>query len=148
MDPAAFWRLIGTIDRTALRDADEEGAVEPLVEALAQCSETDIQDFENLLAQVLFEIDGRAYADQAGESGQSDDGFLYGRCYVVAQGKKHYDAVKADPTKMPKSSDEWCESLLYVASQAWAAATGNSEEDWDHQTSVSWESGSNQAAWP
>jgi Protein of unknown function (DUF4240) len=148
MDQSAFWRLIGKIDRAALRDGDDEGAVEPLVEALAGCGEADIREFENLLSQCLYDIDGQAYADQAGQSGQSGDGFLYARCYVVAKGRKHYDAVRADPTKMPKSLDEWCESLLYVAPQAWAAATGNDEEAWDHDTPVSYETGSNKANWP
>ena len=148
MDQAAFWRLIDKIDRDALRDGDEEGAVEPLIEALAEHPESDIRDFENILAQCLFDIDGEVYADEAGESGQSADGFLYARCYVVARGKKHYDLVKADPSKMPKSLDEWCEALLYVAQQAWAAATGNDEEAWDHDAPVSYETGSNKANWP
>lgn len=147
MDHSSFWRLIAKIDRDALRDGDEEGAVEPLGEALAECSEAEIHAFENILAQCLYDIDGKVYADEAEESGQSDDCFLYARCYVVAQGKQHYEAVKADPTKMPKSLDHWCESLLYVAQRAWAAATGEDEESWDHQSPVSYETGSNKANW-
>jgi hypothetical protein len=118
-----------------------------LVEALAEYGEAEIKQFEDILAQCLHDIDGRAYADQAGVSGQSSDGFLYARCYVVARGKKHYDSVKADPTRMPKSLDEWCESLLFVAQQAWAAATGEDEESWDHHAPVSYETGSVKANW-
>lgn len=147
MDQTAFWKLIAKIDRSALRDGDEEGAVEPLVEALAECDEADIRAFENHLTQCLYDIDGQTYADQAGESGRSGDGFLYARCYVVAKGKKHYDALKADPSQMPKSLDEWCEPLLYVAQRAWASATGNNEEAWDHAAPVSYETGSNKANW-
>ena len=148
MDQSEFWRLIGKIDRSALRDGDDDGAVEPLIEALAEYPEPEIKEFESILAQCLYDIDGENYADQAGESGQSGDGFLYARCYVVARGKKHYDAVKADPAKMPKSLDEWCESLLYVAQRAWAAATGEDEESWDHDAPVSYETGCNKANWP
>ena len=148
MDQSEFWRLIGEIDRDALGDGDDEGAVEPLVEALTQHADTGIKEFENILAQCLYDLDGQAYADQAGDSGQSDDAFLYARCYVVASGKKQYDSVKADPTKMPKSLDEWCESLLYVAQQAWAVTTGRDEESWDHHAPVSYETGSNKANWP
>ena len=148
MDRSEFWRLIWEIDRDALRDGDDEGAVEPLAEALTQHAEADIKEFENILAQCLYDLDGQAYADQAGESGHSDDGFLYARCYVVASGKKHYDSVKADQTKMPKSLDEWCESLLYVAQKAWSAATGRDEESWDHHAPVSYETGSNNTNWP
>jgi hypothetical protein len=89
MDQSAFWRLIEKIDRRELSDGDEDGAVEQLVEALAEYGEAEIKEFENTLAQCLYDIDGPAYADQAGESGQSADGFLYARCYVVARGKKH-----------------------------------------------------------
>jgi hypothetical protein len=147
MDQSTFWRLIAKIDQDALREGDEEGAVEPLGEALAECTPADIHEFENILAQRLFDIDGEVYADEAEESGQSDDGFLYARCFVVAQGKQQYDAVKADPTKMPKSLDQWCESLLYVSQRAWAAATGEDEEAWDHLPPVSYETGSNRANW-
>ena len=147
MDQSNFWRLIAKIDQGALRDGDEEGAVEPLAEALGECSEGDIKEFENILAQCLYDIDGEVYADEAEESGQSGDGFLYARCFVVAQGKQHYDEVKADPTKMPKSLDQWCESLLYVSQRAWAVATGEDEESWDHHAPVSYETGSNKANW-
>jgi len=147
MNQSEFWRLIGKIDLGALCDGDEEGAVKPLGEALAECSEGEIHEFENILAQCLYDIDGEVYADEAEESGQSGDGFLYARCFVVAKGKQHYDAVKADPTKMPKSLDEWCESLLYVSQRAWAVATGEDEESWDHQSPVSYETGSNSANW-
>ena len=36
-------------------------------------------DFEEALAQKLYAIDGEAYAQNAGESGCSDDAFLYAR---------------------------------------------------------------------
>jgi uncharacterized protein DUF4240 len=136
--------LIGKIDRDALRDDDEEAAIEPLVEALGERGEDEIKSFEDMLAQYLFDIDGKAWADEAGKSGQSDDGFLYVRYDVVAMGKKFYDKVKADSKKMPK--DAWCESLLLAAQQAWGAA-GKDEESWDHQALVSNESGSNKVNW-
>jgi hypothetical protein len=95
----------------------------------------------------LYDLDGEVYADHAGESGESGDAFLYARCYVVAKGKQHYESVKADPTMMPKSLDQWCEALLNVASKAWAIATGKDEEDWDHDSPLSYETGSNKANW-
>jgi hypothetical protein len=147
MDQSTFWRLVSKIDRGALREGDEEGAVEPLVEALSQLAEAEIGAFEDQLAQCLFDLDGRQYADQAGESGQSGDGFLYARCYVVARGKKYFEGVKASPERMPKSTEDWCESLLYAARQAWAMSTGNDEDDWDHLSPVSYETGSNRAQW-
>jgi hypothetical protein len=147
MDRSTFWKLISRIDRSALRDGDEEGAVEPLVEALSEQGEQEIRSFEDHLSQVLYDLDGESFANEAGDSGQSGDGFLYARCFVVACGQKNYEAVKTDPAKMSKSIEDWCESLLYVASCAWAQATGNDEEEWDHIAPVSYETGSNQSLW-
>lgn len=48
---------------------------------------------------------------------------------------------------MPQSLDHWCESLLYVAGEAWARKTGSDAADWNRETSVSFETGSNTAKW-
>lgn len=130
MTEGEFWSLIALIDRSALESGDEDAAVEPLIDALSGTAEDEIRQFEDRLARLLYDIDGKAYADQAGESGQSDDGFLYVRCYVVASGEQYYKSVTSDPAAMPKSVDQWCESLLYVGGRAWAIATDNDEAAW------------------
>jgi hypothetical protein len=147
MDRAGFWRLVATVDRAALAAVDDAAAVQPLIDELATRDEREIGDFEEQLAQVLHALDGRVFAEHAGESGDSSDGFLYARCYVVACGEQHYAEVLADPSAMPQSVDEWCESLLYVASRAWARRTGRTEDEWSFATSVSFETGSNTAGW-
>jgi hypothetical protein len=144
MDDAAFWKLVSRIDREALGDGDEEGAVEPLVAALTALPPPQIEAFDEALARKLHAIDGRAYADAAGESGGSGDGFLYARCFVVAQGRKHYEDVLADPRLMPTSVDDWCEALLFVTQQAYEAATGN---EWTYDASVDIETGANAELW-
>ena len=131
------------VDRDVLLD-DEEEAVEPLVNALAKVSPEDIGGFAEVLAQRLYALDGRKYADEAGESKGSDDAFLYARCFVVAQGESYYRSVLADPTRMPKSLQQWCEPLLEVASIAHEGATGEPRE---FETSVSYETGSHRAQW-
>lgn len=147
MNPDGFWKLIKLVDIQTLDDGDEESALEKLTATLATLNEEQQQGFEERMAQLLYDLDGKIYADNAGQSGQSGDGFLYCRCYVVAQGKKFYEAVLANPAKMPKSLDQWCESLLYVAQRAWVEATGNDEDEWGYIPSVSYESGSNKEAW-
>ena len=147
MDLDDFWELIKTVDVKTLDDGDEEGAIEELTTELAALGEEQIRGFEECLARLLHNLDGRAYAENAGKSGESGDGFLYCRCYVVARGRKFYEAALANPAKMPKSLDHWCESLLFVAQNAWAEATGKDPEDWDHHASVDYETGSNKAAW-
>ena len=147
MTEPEFWQLIGLIDTTALDDGDEDEAVAPLQAALITRPEADLFAFEELLSQTLYAIDGEAFADQAGDSGNSDDAFLYARCYVVAKGQAFYEAVKSDPARMPKSIDEWCESLLSTHCVAWAEQTGNDQEDFPFTASVSYETGSNAGLW-
>lgn len=147
MDRAQFWRLIGVVDRGALGRSDDDAAVQPLIDELAKRHEAEIAAFEEQLAQVLYDLDGEIYAQSSGESGDSDDGFLYARCFVVACGEQNYRRVLENPSAMPQSLDEWCEALLYVASRAWAEKTGRDEEDWAFQASVSYETGSNATKW-
>jgi hypothetical protein len=54
VDEAKFWKLIDSIDRDALHEGDDEGAVEPLVAALEQCTAGEIEQFESQLAQRLY----------------------------------------------------------------------------------------------
>ncbi|TMN20405.1 DUF4240 domain-containing protein [Pseudoxanthomonas sp. X-1] len=147
MDIDEFWKLMGRVDLAALEAGDEDEALSSVGSALAAMDVTRIAGFQEQLAQVLFAIDGESYVRNAGDSGTSDDGFLYVRCYVVARGERYYVRVKAKPENMPKSIDQWCESLLYVASNAWAARTGGDPEDWEFEASVSYESGSNESLW-
>jgi len=142
-----FWQLVGLIDVGALEGGDEDEAIEPLRAALTAKSDAELFAFEETLSRKLYAIDGKRYADQAGDSGDSDDGFLYARCYVVARGQAFYDAVRSDPSRMPKSIEQWCEALLYPHRQAWAARTGGDPSDWPFEATVSYESASNRALW-
>lgn len=148
MDETEFWRLIGLIDVKALDEGDEDEAIRPLYEALIKKSEEELFAFEEQLALHLYAIDGEVYAENAGDSGGSDDAFLYARCYVVAKGRAFFGAVKADPTLMPKSIEQWCETLLYPHHHAWAHITGRDASAWPFFASVSYESGSNPDLWP
>ncbi len=147
MNNEEFWKLIALIDVDALDEGDEDTAVESLTEKLSTKNENEIGEFEEFLSQYLYRIDGKQWCNESGESSDSADGFLYARCYVVARGEEFFEAVLRSPDLMPKSSDEWAESLLYVAAQAWAEATGNEEEDFELFASVSSETGSNDAQW-
>lgn len=148
MTEQEFWKLIALIDVSALDEGCEDEAIEPLQAALNMKSESELFGFEEVLSQQLYAIDGEIFADNAGESAGSDDGFLYARCFVVAKGRAYYDAVQSDPACMPKSIEQWCESLLYPQRTAWAKQTGNDRFAWPFTASVSYESGSNAALWP
>ena len=147
MNNEEFWELVSLIDIEALDDGDEETALEGMTNALSNKNEREIGDFEELLAQHLFKLDGKKWCDESGESSDSSDGFLYARCYVVAKGQEFYEAVLRNPSLMPKSVDEWAEALLYVAVRAWTKATGKDENDFKLFPSVSYETGSNDVQW-
>jgi hypothetical protein len=147
MNDEKFWKLISLIDVQSLDQEDDEEAVEPLIQELSEKQENEIEQFDELLAQHLFKLDGKVWCGESGESKDSSDGFLYARCYVVAKGKEFYDSVLSDPKLMPKTCSEWAESLLYVAAQSWAEATGNDEEDFEFLPSLSYETGSNSGQW-
>ncbi|MFS8393102.1 DUF4240 domain-containing protein [Xanthomonas campestris] len=148
MENTQFWQLMKLVDRVALEDGEEDRAVLSLTSALTAMEVTSIEAFHEHLSQHLFAIDGEKYAANAGNSGESDDGFLYARCYVIARGEEYYFRVKQTPVEMQRSADQWCESLLYVAPNAWAARSGSDPSDWTFEATVSYESGSNPDLWP
>jgi hypothetical protein len=147
MNENEFWKLIDLIDVSALDAGDEDAAIKQLQNVLLTKAEEDLVGFEEQLALHLHAIDGEVYADNAGDSGGSDDGFLYARCYVVAKGKAYYDAVKSDPTRMPKSIEQWCEAILYPHREAWAQVNSTSASEWPFFASVSYETASNSELW-
>ena len=142
-----FWKSISLIDIEALDEGDEETAVEALSESISSNTEEEINQFYEILSQYLYKLDGKVWCDESGESSNSSDGFLYARCYVVAKGRDYYESVLNDPRLMPKSCEQWAESLIYVAGQAWGEVTGNDEEDYEFEPSVSYETGSNDNQW-
>jgi hypothetical protein len=143
MDERACWNLVRLVDVELVED-DEYAAVGALIDALAQSGSSEIANFEEHLAQRLYALDGRRYANEAGESSDSGDGFLYARCFVVAQGEEHYRRVLADPSLMPKSSDQWCEALITVGPTALERASGGAGKS---EITVSYETGSNRKQW-
>src|SRR5689334_18762266 len=101
MDDETFWSLI---DRFDWSKDDDDDIIEPAVVALALLPDSQILGFNQVLARKLYALDGRAWAQNAGEAvwwGAPDrlsvDAFLYARCLVVANGREFYDAVLADP---------------------------------------------------
>ena len=143
-----FWQHLEAIDREALMEGDEDSAIAPLEERLSTLMVPELELFEEHLAQCLYALDGSVYADESGESGDSDDGFLYARCFVVAQGRNQFEATLKNPELMPKTLDGWCEALLYPHRNAWARLTGRDASEWEFDSSVSYESGSNEDLWP
>lgn len=141
MDEDTFWNLIACVDSSG----EDESAVEPLVEALSGLTPEQIDAFQDRLVQCLYDIDGEEWSDACGAT---DEEFVHARCYAVAIGKDHYEAVLDDPGEMSDDFEEWAEALLFAAQRAWAKVTGEDEGAWEHDPPVSYATGSNEDNWP
>jgi Protein of unknown function (DUF4240) len=149
MDDDQFWAIIDLFD---WRTLDPDAIVAPAVEALSHFSTSDIYAFHDILNGKLYTLDDHRFAEQLGSNRYSPrenkyfsaDGFLYARCCVVANGKKFYETVLAQPSKMPKEFT--FESLLYLPRNAWKLKTGR--DDYDYFPKTWSETFSNPAGWP
>ncbi|MEZ6196928.1 MAG: DUF4240 domain-containing protein [Planctomycetota bacterium] len=140
MNDEQFWALIGMLAGPHDTE-DEDEIVDPLVGMLRQLEREQITAFDDLLAEKLHALDGRAFADAAGIAGNYEDLFLDARLCVVANGREFYEAVLADPSEMPAMRFG---ALLFCAERAWEAKTG---EEYEHVPPVSVEMGANEANW-
>ena len=142
-----FWLITANINQKALIAGDEDAAILPLRNKLSSLTKGEIQSYEETLSNLLYQIDGEEFANNAGEAGKSGDGFLYCRCYVVARGKTFYEKVLASQSAIPISLEQWFEPILSVAAESWAMAMGCDPDDWEYSASVSYETGSNMSLW-
>jgi hypothetical protein len=63
MDEATFWGLIDRFDWS--KDEDDD-IIEPAVVALALLPDSEIADFQQILARKLYALDGRAWGRERG----------------------------------------------------------------------------------
>lgn len=142
MTEQEFWDIVSTLDWGRIDDDDDDAVIQPLVDALSIKPPAEITAFDDLLSEKLWQLDGEAYAEAAGTSGQYEDLFLYARCCVIANGREAFEQVKDDPTLMPDKLH--FDELLFVAERAWRIRTG---KEYDHRPAYSMEMGANQANW-
>ncbi len=141
-----FWQIISLLDWT---DADDDDRVlEPAVDALAKLPVHHIYLFSDVLANKLFQLDGKIFGENIGEDAYSPnryfsvDNFLYARCCAVANGEVFYKNLLENPQLMPK--DLTFESLLSLASKAYFQKTGKS---FDYISATPIETYTNKMAW-
>lgn len=116
---------------------------EQTIELLAQKSLSFLFEFEELLAQKLYALDRKSFAEPIyGNRKVSKDDFLYVRCFTVSQGRSYYEKILKSEIPMLNRTFE---PLLPLAEKAYFRKT--SQEFPVIRTSVSYETGSNQAYW-
>lgn len=141
-----FWQIINLLDWTDAEDDDR--VLEPAVAALAQLPVHHIYLFADILANKLFQLDAKKFAEKIGEDAYtpnryfSVDNFLYARCCAVANGEEYYQNLLKNPELMPK--DLTFESLLSLASRAYFRKTGKS---FDYLSATPIETYSNKTGW-
>lgn len=144
MTKEQFFEMIMTI--CDWETPDDEEKLEPLIEYLSFKSDEEIFAFDDIMAQLLYDIDTKKNFTAAQKySEHSDDTFLYSRCVALVNGEDYYERVKRG-----QATELWemeFECILYVPSNAWARKHNSSADDYPHLTAVSYETGSNVGEW-
>src|SRR5579862_8376439 len=129
MEEVQFWNLIAQSRQEA---PDCHGQAERLYRLLVKLTPEEIRDFDRHFARRRFEayrwdLWAVAYIINGG---CSEDGFEYFRCWLIGQGQQAFEAALASPSSVSELTAEGepeaeCESLLYVANEAYEQVTGH-----------------------
>ncbi len=140
-----FWELMDSCDWS--QEGDDQKVLRPLVENLARRGDEAIFAFEDLMSELLYNLDSRQLAQdcEKAQGFESGDAFLYSRCVALINGPAYYEKVRARKEK--GLWDMEFEALLSVPMEAWALLHRASPEDYPHCSPLSYETGSNRAAW-
>lgn len=143
MNEARFWEIIAQLDWQ--NEGNDKAVLAPAIAALSRFSESAIRNFADIQAKLLYQLDGKKYADAYADEDAyfSADGFLYARCAVVANGRETYYHILDHPEEMPQ--DVEFEALLRLPELAWELRTG--KEEWDHIPPYNYETGFNEEGW-
>jgi len=128
MQNETFWELIHK-SKIDTDDCEEQAA--NLSQLLSDLEPPEIISFDEHFNQKLIEsyrwdLWAVAYIVNGGAS---DDGFLYFRGWLIAQGKDYFEAALSDPETAANNAvvGEFneCEDILYVARQSYEEKTGD-----------------------
>jgi Protein of unknown function (DUF4240) len=133
MDEQTFWDLVGTI-------GPDQADFDRLTDELSDHGAADIRDFAEHLARALHALDTPAHYRAAGTTTEC---FLHVRAAAVAAGADAYRKVLNSPAALASFAPTGS-ALLPVAARAYETSTRGT---WRHETTVSYETGSNRDAW-
>lgn len=120
-----FWKIIDLLN---WKKKKNEAIIAPAIKYLSTLPVGHIYNFQELLAQKLYQLDQQKYAEHIGQFSYkkgdyfSVDHFLHVRACVIANGQETFEEVLNDPKEMFK--DLTFESLLSVAASAYERKTG------------------------
>lgn len=145
MEETKFWEIMALLDWD--KEGDDDEVMLPLIEKLVNLEDNEIFAFDDTMARLLYDIDGRVWAEDAyGDIDDvSGDAFLYMRCTAVVNGKNYYYAVKNRAKTL--DPDLEFESILYAPPIAWAVKHDADVEEYPHSTKYNFETGSNANGW-
>ncbi len=128
MDREAFWKLIESTRKKSGRDPDDQ--MDAIRDALRKLAPDEIVSFDHHYTDLwadAYRWDVWQAAYVAG-GGCSDDSFMDFRYWLIARGRKVYEAVLKDPeylAKILEDGDEGqVEGFQYIAPEVWQEKTG------------------------
>lgn len=132
MTATEFWNIIQTAHQTA--NGNHEAQMEAIEFALEKLEPADLIEFQNFFDEAHTNS-YRANLWGAGylmNGGGSDDGFDYFRGWLIAQGRKTFEAALENPDSLADVIPEDAEAdfefenqdILNVAGRAWEKKTG------------------------
>jgi Protein of unknown function (DUF4240) len=132
-----FWNIIETAHQQA--NGDQEAQMEALEATLEELEPADLLEFHNFFREA-HTVSYRADLWGAGflmNGGCSDGGFDYFRGWLIAQGRKVFEAALENPDSLADIMPEDAEAdfgfenedILGVAGRVWEAKTGLGMDD-------------------
>jgi hypothetical protein len=137
-EESRFWSLISSAWQ-GVEGRDLDAFLNNLGMLSEDLPADELTALDRVMERKLYDLDR---ADVHAVIDGSDDSFLYGRGYLVALGRDHYEAVLADPGNAEEGR---CEELCYFFAHLRERRHG----EWpDTGSGISRETGSNEAGWP
>jgi hypothetical protein len=130
MDSSAFWRIVEQSRRGA-EDVDEQ--VQKLYALVRELGPEEILEFDRCFQESVkdsYRADLWAVAYII-NGGCSDDGFDYFLGWLIAQGRRYYEAALEDPERAGDRAEPGdiveCERIWSVAARAYEDRTGKTD---------------------
>ncbi|MGN0642947.1 MAG: DUF4240 domain-containing protein [Huintestinicola sp.] len=140
-----FWEAIAFID--VEYNGDTEALLSTLIRHLEEQSDEYIFAFDEKLAELMYTLDGKEWADEIYPKGErlTDSGFRSARCNAISYGKQHYLDVLSHKAAMEEITGT--DELLVAGAEAWARKHTRPMEEYPHKCKFSTKTGSNVIKW-